>query len=75
MAVCVHDGMGLPYPCPCLALLTVCLAHTVAYPNWTSSVKVPFPVQCAGKLANLMEKTGLRNVKVHPALRKGFFYL
>ena len=47
----------------------------VAYPNWTSSVKVPFPVQCAGKLANLMEKSGLRDVEVHRSLRKGFFYL
>ena len=27
-----------------------------AYPNWTGPVKVPFPCQCAGKLANLMEK-------------------
>jgi hypothetical protein len=50
-----------------------------AYPNWTSSVKVPFPVQCAAKLAHLMEtKEGgcfLGDVQVHDSLRKGYFYL
>lgn len=58
-----------------LGLLFAWPTYTAAYPNWTSSVKVPFPVQCAGKLANLMEKKDLRDVEVHRSLRKGYFYL
>ena len=55
------------------------------YPNWPAPVKVPFVIQCAGKLAKLMEdiqnankkRTGAStsSVEVHESLLTGFYYL
>eukprot|EP01047_Picozoa_sp_COSAG01_P025735 COSAG01_NODE_1637_length_9660_cov_7.731932_4_plen_207_part_00 len=48
------------------------------FPNWPAPVKVPAVVQCAGKLAKLMEDVrsdGKGEVKVHSSLLTGFYYL
>ena len=45
-----------PFSRPSRPILMFCVRRCFAYPNWTGPVKVPFPCQCAGKLANLMEK-------------------
>ena len=39
--------------------------------NWPGPIKVPFPVQCAAKLAKLFEDlagAGHRKLKTHPSL-------
>ena len=39
--------------------------------NWPGPIKVPFPVQCAAKLAKLFEdlnQAGHRKLKTHPSL-------
>jgi hypothetical protein len=47
------------------------------YPNWAAPIRVPFVVQCAGKLAKLMEDVqgGPEPIEVNQRLQKGFYYL
>ena len=51
-----HMSARPPFFRPSRHILMFCVRRCFAYPNWTGPVKVPFPCQCAGKLANLMEK-------------------
>jgi hypothetical protein len=69
---------GVSEECAVAAVYVVTYAMCWMYPNWPAPVKVPFVVQCAGKLAKLMEdvkKESKGPVEVHDDLLTGFYYL
>jgi hypothetical protein len=45
------------------------------YPNWPGPVKVPFPVQCASKLAKLIYDMGSKPPKTHNRLKTKPYFL
>jgi len=53
--------------------LTYAMCH--CYPNWTDSIKLPFPTQLAHKLASLMGESQIPKAEIHKELFKTYFYL
>jgi len=53
--------------------LTYAMCHV--YPNWTDSIKLPFPTQLAHKLAFLMGESQINKPEIHRDLFKTYFYL
>jgi len=64
-----NDGV----PIKELQQLTYCFCHL--YPNWTNSIKLPFPTQAAHKLAYLLGDLKLDKPVLHQNLFKSLFYL
>jgi len=56
-----------------LQQLTYCLCHL--YPNWTNSIKLPFPTQAAHKLAYLLGDLKIEKPVLHSKLFHSLFYL
>jgi len=56
-----------------LQALTYAMCHV--YPNWTDSIKLPFPTQLAHKLAFLMGESQITKPEIHKDLFKTYFYL
>lgn len=56
-----------------LQQLTFTLCH--CYPNWTDSIKLPFPTQLAHKLAYQMGESMEEKPDIHSKLQKTYFYL
>jgi len=50
-------------------------AMCFCYPNWTDSIKLPFPTQLAHKLASLMGESQISKAEIHKELFKTYFYL
>jgi len=53
--------------------LTYAMCH--CYPNWTDSIKLPFPTQLAHKLAFQMGESQIPKPEIHKDLFKTYFYL
>jgi len=53
--------------------LTFGMCHV--YPNWTDSIKLPFPTQLAHKMAFQMGESQIAVPEVHKDLYKTYFYL
>jgi len=53
--------------------LTYTMCH--CYPNWTDSIKLPFPTQLAHKLAFLIGECLIVKPEIHKDLHKTYFYL
>jgi hypothetical protein len=64
-----NDGL----PIQELQQLTYCLCHL--YPNWTNSIKLPFPTQAAHKLAYLVGDLKIDKPVLHAQLNRSLFYL
>jgi hypothetical protein len=45
------------------------------YPNWTDTIKLPAPTQCAHKLAFLLGELPVSNPTIHPTLKRSLFFL
>jgi len=45
------------------------------YPNWTNSIKLPFPTQAAHKMAYLLGDLKIEKPELHKNLFKSYFYL
>jgi len=56
-----------------LQQLTFTMCH--CYPNWTDSIKLPFPTQLAHKLAFQMGECLIPKPEIHKDLYKTYFYL
>jgi len=68
-AIIKNDGL----PVRELQQLTFCLCHL--YPNWTNSIKLPFPTQAAHKLAYLLGDLKIDKPVLHNNLFRSLFYL
>lgn len=64
-----NDGL----PIKELQQLTYCFCHL--YPNWTNSIKLPFPTQAAHKLAYLVGDLKIDKPVLHAHLHQSLFYL
>jgi len=64
-----NDGIPLKE----LQQLTFTACHL--YPNWTASIKLPFPTQAAHKMAYLLGEIKVAEPQIHPNLHKTYFYL
>jgi aubergine-like protein len=64
-----NDGL----PVRELQQLTYCFCHL--YPNWTNSIKLPFPTQAAHKLSYLVGDLKIDKPVLHAHLHRSLFYL
>jgi len=69
--IIMHNDNTLPLDQ--LQALTYTMCHV--YPNWTDSIKLPFPTQLAHKLAFLMGESQITKPEIHRDLFKTYFYL
>jgi len=67
--VLVNDGLPLRE----LQQLTYTFCHL--YPNWTNSIKLPFPTQAAHKMAYLVGDLKIDKPHLNPNLYTSYFYL
>jgi len=67
----LHNDNAIPMQQ--LQQLTFTMCH--CYPNWTDSIKLPFPTQLAHKLAFQMGETLIAKPVIHQDLHKTYFYL
>eukprot|EP01125_Pyxidicula_operculata_P003797 TRINITY_DN1515_c0_g1_i2.p1 TRINITY_DN1515_c0_g1~~TRINITY_DN1515_c0_g1_i2.p1 ORF type:complete len:536 (-),score=127.68 TRINITY_DN1515_c0_g1_i2:255-1862(-) len=68
----VLEGDSRTLPTDQLQKLTFVLCHL--YPNWFSTIRVPFVIQAAHKLAELLGET-CGDTRIHQNLKESFFYL
>jgi len=69
--VILHNDNHIP--ADQLQSLTFTMCH--CYPNWTDSIKLPFPTQLAHKLAYQMGESQISKPEIHKELHKTYFYL
>jgi len=60
---------------PMEQLQALTYAMCYVYPNWTDSIKLPSPTQCAHKLAYLVGETHPIDPQINPSLFTSYWYL